>query len=84
MQDRWNRSGSVLGLALDPLTHSWANAQFGAGSGTDLGQLGASGSLINQAPAFEASANSLGAKQPDLPSAGAPPPGSGVQEVTGA
>lgn len=46
-------------LSSDPLTtHLWANAQLGAGAGPALGQPGAAGSLVNQAPAFEASAGS--------------------------
>lgn len=74
-----------LDLASDPLTHPWTNAQLGAGAGAALGQPGATGSLVNQAPAFEASASSLGEpEQLDLLAAGAPPPGLESPEVTGA
>lgn len=40
--------------------HLWTNAQLGAAAGAALGQPGATGSLINQALAFEASAGSQG------------------------
>ena len=84
MRGRRNRSSPKLGPASDPLIYPWTNAQLGAGAGAALGQPGAAGSLVNQAPAFEASASSLGEpEQLDLLAAGSPPPWSGVSRSDG-
>lgn len=72
---RRNRPGPEPGLASDLLTHLGTNAQLRAGAGTDPGQHGATGGLVNQASAFEASKSSLGEpEQLDLLTAGARPP----------
>lgn len=79
MHTRRNRPGPEPGLASHLLTHPRTNAQLRAGAGTDPGQHGATGGLVNQASAFEASKSSLGEPQQlDLLMAGAHPPWSGV------
>lgn len=68
----WPQVGSGLRSFDPPLGTACA--------GTDLGQPGATGSLVNQA--FEASASSLGGPEhPELLAAGVPPPWSGVSRA---
>lgn len=76
---RRNRPGPEPGLVSHLLTHPRTNAPLGASAGTDPGQHGATGGLVNQASAFEASKSSLGEpEQLDLLTAGARPPWPGV------
>lgn len=57
-----------MGLASDPLSYPWTDTELGAGAGTDLGQPGAPGSLVNQVLCFKVLESSLG-EMLDLPGA---------------